>query len=120
MNKQWNHNWSYMWLMAIGIATVMLGCQSMRQEPSSDLVVVEHTDTVYGIQDGSASFTVDIPVNGPGALVDSVTTFINKMLYDACESCIHFDDNVTFKEGEVFTNDNEQLFSCLFFVHTLQ
>ena len=111
MNKQWNHNWSYIWLMAIGIATVMLGCQSMRQEPSSDLVVVEHTDTVYGIQDGSASFTVDIPVNGPGALVDSVTTFINKMLYDACESCIHFDDHVTFKEGEVFTNDNEQLFS---------
>ena len=46
MNKQWNHNWSYIWLMAIGIATVMLGCQSVRQEPSSDLVVVEHTDTV--------------------------------------------------------------------------
>lgn len=111
MNKQWNYKRSYMWLIAIGIATVMLGCQSNRLQTSKDLLVVEHTDTVYGIQDGSASFTVDIPVNGPGALVDSVTTFINKMLYDACESCIHFDDNVTFKEGEVFTNDSEQLFS---------
>lgn len=112
MNKLWNGNKSCVWLMIIGITVVTIGCQSNGLQSSKDLVVVEHTDTVYGIQEGSASFTVDIPVDGPKALVDSVKVFINKMLYDACESCVQFDENVvTFKKGEVFTNDSEQLFS---------
>ena len=61
MNKQWNSNKSCIWLMIIGITVVMIGCQSNRLQSSKDLMVVEHTDTVYGIQEGSASFTVDIP-----------------------------------------------------------
>ena len=102
------------WLLLV-IASLFLGlqgCGSIKSGRSKDLVVVEQTDTVYGIQEGSASFTVDIPIDGPSALVDSVKVFINKMLYDACEGCVHFDENVvTFKKGEVFTHDSEQLFS---------
>ena len=102
------------WLLLV-IASLLLGlqgCGSIKSGRSKDLVVVEQTDTVYGIQEGSASFTVDIPIDGPSALVDSVKVFINKMLYDACEGCVHFDENVvTFKKGEVFTHDSEQLFS---------
>lgn len=102
------------WLLLViaGLFLGLQGCGSIKTGRSKDLVVVEQTDTVYGIQEGSASFTVDIPIDGPSTLVDSVKVFINKMLYDACEGCVHFDDNVvTFKKGEVFTHDSEQLFS---------
>ena len=105
-----------LWLMAIGFVAVMMGCQSGRQERSKDLVVVEQTDSVCGNNEDNpyewATFKVDVPVDGPQALVDSVMAFINGQLYEACESNVHFDEQyVTFSKEDVFSDDNERLLS---------
>ena len=91
------------------------GCGSTKMECSKDLIVVEQTDTVYGgIEDNKgewAAFTIEIPINGPKALVDSVMAFVNKELYDACESNAHFgEDAVAFSKEQMFTDDGERLF----------
>ena len=63
------------------------GCWSAKMERSKDLIVVEQSDTVCGIGEENgyewAAFTVEAPVNGPQALVDSVMAFLNnELLYD--------------------------------------
>ena len=99
-------------LISAGIIASLLGCVSAKTESSKNLVVVEQTDTVYGTTDGWAAFTVDVPVNGPLTLVNSVKGFVNRELYDACENCIHYDDDVKMlNKGEVFTHDGELLLS---------
>jgi hypothetical protein len=98
--------------VVVCIVLTLQGCRSAKIERTNDLVVVEQTDTVYGTIDGWAAFTVDVPVNGPLALVNSVKGLINRELYDACENCIHFkDDVVIFNKGEVFTHNRELLLS---------
>lgn len=66
----------YLWLIVTGFIAVFLGCESAKRERSKNLVVVEQTDTVRGTGEGNghkwAAFTVEAPVNGPQALVDSV------------------------------------------------
>lgn len=88
----------------------MVGCQDSKQERSRDLVVIEQTDSIFNQNGQWALFTLDVPVNGPQALVDSVMVFLNKQLYDACENCAHFeDDMVTFCEKELYTDDGKYL-----------
>jgi len=106
----------YLWLIVIGFVAVVTGCGSAKMERSKDLVVVEQTDTVYGGNEDNghewASFTVDVPVNGPEVLADSIMAFVNKELYDACESNAHFDEKaISFSQDKVFTNDGERLLS---------
>ena len=105
----------YIYLMTMGATFVIQGCGSPKTERSKDLVVVEQTDTVRGNNENNlyewAAFTVDVPVNGPQALVDSVMAFINEQLYEACESNAHLDEKyVRFSKEEMFTDDGEQLF----------
>ena len=105
-----------MLFVIVGIALVLQGCGSAKIERSKDLVVVEQTDTVYGHNEDNqhewAAFTIDGPVNGPKVLVDSIIEFINREIYDACESNTHFDENVmSFTREEMFTDSGEQLLS---------
>ena len=72
-------------LLAVMVVLVaMMGCGSVKTGHSHDLVVVEHTDTIRGTQEWNnyewAAFTVDVPVDGPSMLVDSVKAFINSWL----------------------------------------
>ena len=85
-----------------------------KMERSKDLIVVEQTDSVFGSyeekNDSRAFFDLDVPVNGPQALVDSLMAFINREMYDSCEFLSHLDDSVvTYIPEEVFTDDGRQL-----------
>ena len=98
------------------MAVAFAGCQSMRQERSTELVVKEQSAEVKAQTDedttSMATFTVDVPISGPQALMDTLMAFVNRELRDACESCAHFDDNVvTFRPEDVYTDDGEKLLS---------
>lgn len=102
------------WLTSMFVG--LQSCGNAKMGHSMDLVVVEQTDTVYGHNESNqhewASFTVDVPVNGPKVLLDSVMAFVNKKLYDACESNAHFnEDIIAFTQEEMYTDDGERLFS---------
>ena len=95
------------------------GCGRTKTEPTKDLVVVEQIDSVHGGREENnycwASFNVDVPVNGPQALVDSVMALVNREVYKMCEYCIEFNDRpdeyVAYSEKEMFTNDGKWLLS---------
>lgn len=103
-------------MTAVSIVAIGGGCQSSQKVRTPDLMVVEQTDTLFGDNEDNrherAVFTVDVPVNGPEALEDSVLAFINQELYDACESCAHVDEDVvTFSKEDLFSDDAERLLS---------
>ena len=103
-------------LVFVGVLVGLQGCGSAKIEHSKDLIVVEQTDTVYGNNEDNqhewAAFTVDVPVNGPKELVDSVMAFINKELYDACESNAHLDEKaLTFSREKMYFDDGKRLLS---------
>lgn len=103
----------------IALTTLTVACNSSEEKQnknSIDLVVEEQKDSVRinGNNNGfPISFIIDVPTDGPRALVDSVTAYVNKELYDACESCTpHFEeDKATFSEEEMFTKDAKNLLS---------
>lgn len=102
-------------LLFVGGIVMIQSCGSAKRERSKDLVVIGQTDSVCGVNEKNkhewAEFTVDVPVNGPKALFDSVMAFVNKELYDACESCAHFDEKLkSFSKEEMFSDDGEHLF----------
>ena len=104
-----------LYLILGNLTVFQLSCQ-LGNAISNRFEVVEQTDTVYGGNENNghewATFTVDVPVTGPKVLVDSVMTFINKELYDACESNAHFNEKVvSFSKEEMFTDDGERLLS---------
>ena len=107
---------SYPTLAIAALLSSLLGCQNQKQECPQDLVIVEYTDTVRGIHNGCVTFNVDVPVNGPQILIDSVMAFLNKKMYSFCEWCTHesslYEDErlmKSFRPEEVFTNDGERL-----------
>ena len=105
------NNWFL--LIIASIIVSLLGCVSAKVEHSMDLIVVEQSDSVINQKSEQVTFIVDVPVDGPGALVDSVKALINNELYSACEECVNFEENVRiFKPEEVFTDDSEHLLSC--------
>ena len=79
----------YCILIVVGIMAALSGCKSGNQMNALDLVIVEQTDSVHGGHEGNsdcwASFNVDVPVNGPQVLVDSVMALVNKEVYNMCE-----------------------------------
>lgn len=98
------------------VVSIFMALQGCNQECPKDLVVVEQTDSVCGNNEDNqyewATYKVDVPIDGPQALVDSVMAFINRQLYEACESNVHFDERyLTFSKEEVFIDDNERLLS---------
>lgn len=106
----------YCLLLIIGFIVILSGCQSGNQVNALDMEVVEQTDTVCGKGENNqylcAAFTVDAPVNGPQALVDSVMAFLNNELYEACESNAHFEEDiVAFSKEKLFSDDGERLLS---------
>lgn len=95
------------------------GCRNSHMDSSADLVVVEQIDSVFGNNEENnycwASFNVDVPVNGPQVLVDSVMVLVNSEVYKMCEYCVKFvlspDEYVVYNEKEVFANDGKRLLS---------
>lgn len=89
-------------------------CKGVVSGRSMDLVVVEQTDSVFGCHEENnycrAFFDLDVPINGPKSLVDSVMALINKEVYEYCEFCSHPDEN-TYCPEEVFTDDGRQFLS---------
>lgn len=103
-------------LMFVCVAIGLHGCGSAKIERSEDLIVVEQTDSVFGSHEENnycrAFFDLDVPVDGPQALVDSVMVLINREVYDYCESCSHLDDTtVMYSLKEVYTDDGNHLLS---------
>jgi len=101
-------------LVIIVPVSALLGCRSTNVVQTKDLVVVEQTDTIRGNnvdnQYEKVEITMDVPVKGPQALVDSVVAFLNQQLYQACERNARV--NATgplFTSDELFTDDGEQL-----------
>lgn len=99
------------------LIVTLIGCQSGNQINTSDLEVSEQIDTIRGGHEGNnycwVSFNVDVPVNGPQVLVDSVMALVNREVYKMCEYCIEFserpDEHVAYSEKEMFSNDGERL-----------
>lgn len=111
----------YIYLMTVGTAFVIQGCGSTEVEHSKDLIVMEQTESVQGTSEYSDNssymmeINIDVPVNGPKILIDSVMTFLNKKMYYFCEWCAHesslYEDDrwvKSFRPEEVFTNDGER------------
>lgn len=99
-------------LQVITIMFAMMACRGTHQEHSRDLVVVEQTDSVAGPDGLMVRFTLDVPVNGPQALADSVMAFLNNEMYRSCECCVHFEEEIqSFRPEKVFTLDGER-FLC--------
>ena len=100
-----------MFLSVASFISGLLGCETPKMEPSKDLVVVEQIDSVFGSHDENnycrAFFDLDVPVNGPQVLVDSVMALINKEVYEYCEFCSH-PDEYTYSPDEVFSDDGKQ------------
>lgn len=82
-------------IIFIVIALLFEGCGNTDGE--SGLLVVERqwedvelddkTKSVYG-----PTFCVDVPINGPKALTDSVMEFLNKEIYNCCELMLDSND----------------------------
>lgn len=108
-----------LFIMFASMIICLQGCGSSKIETAKDLVVVEQIDSVCGGHEENnycwASFNVDVPVNGPQVLVDSVMALVNREVYKMCEYCIEFNDRpdeyVAYSEKEMFTNDGERLLS---------
>lgn len=103
-------------------ASMLIGLQGYcftKIEPVKDLIVVGQSDSIRGCHEENnycwASFNVDVPVNGPQALVDSVMVLINREVFKMCEYCIEFNespyDYLAYNEKELFTNDGNRLLS---------
>ena len=86
----------YCIIIVAGFMAALSGCQSGNQTKALDLEIVDQIDSVRGGQEGNnycwASFNVDVPVNGPQVLVDSVMALVNREVYKMCEYCIEFYD----------------------------
>ena len=109
----------FLFIVFASMVMSLLGCGSSKKECSKDLVVLEQIDSVSGVHEENnycwASFNVDVPVNGPQALVDSVMALVNREVYQMCEYCIEYvgrsDEYVAYSEKEMFTKDGYQLLS---------
>lgn len=83
---------------------------------SQNLVVVEQNDSICLVQDLdndssvplSFTISIDVPVNGPQVLVDSVMVLVNSKLYEFCEE---YSVNSNLKKEELYTDDGKQLLS---------
>lgn len=104
-------------IILIGFMAALSGCQSGNQMNALDLEVVEQIDTICGSHEENtncwATFNIDVPVNGPQVLVDSVMELVNREVYKMCEYCIEFvdrpDEYVAYSQEEMFTHDGERL-----------
>ena len=110
--KKW-----YLIFVAISIGVLLSNCKSEQSESTTDLIVVEQIDSVFGDNGYNnyewAAFSVDVPVNGPKTLVDSVMVLINREVYKMCEYCIEFvdspDEYVAYCEEDIYTDDGKLL-----------
>jgi len=108
----------YCILIIAGFMAALSGCQSGNQTNALDLEVLEQTDSVFSASGWTwATFDIDVPVNGPQVLVDSVMALINKEVHHMCEiSAESFErpegcGYVAYSEQEMFTNDGTRLLS---------
>ena len=101
------------------LIVALIGYQSGNRINTSALEIMEQIDTIRGGHEDNcyylASFCIDVPVNGPQELVDSVMAFVNREIYKMCEYCIEFngvpDEYVAYSEKEIYINDGKHLLS---------
>ena len=82
----------YFLSMAVSLIMGLHSCQKTGNangdQNSPDLVVVEQNDSIRGAHEGNnyctVNITIDVPIDGPQVLVDSVMALINKELYSFC------------------------------------
>ena len=107
-------------LLVVGVIIgASISCSSGKQTGTSDLEVTNQVDTVWGGHEENnhccVSFNVDVPVNGPQVLVDSIMVLVNREVYKMCEYCAEFNDlpgdNAAYSLEEVFTADGKRLLS---------
>ena len=103
------------WLLVMEFVAIILACHGTSQVCSKDLVVMRQCDTIFpNIEDlyNSVEFKVDVPMDGPRPLVDSVMVFINRQLYDTFEKCVKHDEAMSaYAPEDVFSDDAEHLLS---------
>lgn len=104
------------WLFLI---FTLIGCQTGNHNNTSDLEVMEQIDSIQGGHEDNnnywAEFNIDVPVNGPQILIDSVMALLNKKMYYFCEWCAHETSTYgderwmkSFRPEDVFTDDGER------------
>ena len=106
-------------IVLAGLVATFFSCQDSHLVKTTNLEVVEQIDSIYGGHEENdycwVAFNVDVPVNGPQVLVDSVMALVNSEVYKMCEFCIEFnessDEYVAYSEKEMFTNDGKRLLS---------
>lgn len=77
------------------------------EEQHMEITPDDYRDSICKVQ-----FTIDVPVNGPKILVDSVLVFLNKELYHAFEIGLNQDDHkVRFDSEKKVTNNTRHLLS---------
>lgn len=99
------------------LVAMSFSCKSTDLAKTNDLVVMEQKDTICGSREANrhscVSFCVDVPVNGPKALVDSVMAQVNREMYQMCEHYVacgnRHDGHVAYSEKEMFTRDGARL-----------
>lgn len=74
-----------LWLLLTALMLAVVGCDTNPTPPQPFSVerqtcILKHIN-FYDMDEFDASITIDVPVNAPKALTDSITVFINKNLY---------------------------------------
>lgn len=98
------------------ICTYFLLSACDKNDEVSSLMIVEKQRVEVVFADTNRSnyqpqFYVDVPVNGPKVLVDSVMAFLNEQLYQSCEEMIavYGDEKHRLAFDEVKTNNADKL-----------
>ena len=103
-------------LLIAGVVLILAaaGCGEQKKDPAESqmLVVKRQYVKVKGSNPDAwefAEFSVDIPVEGPQPLLDSIKAFLNENLYKAFEAVDFDEDSTWFTPKDVYTDD----MSCL-------
>lgn len=89
-----NHNRFFITIISTAIvSSALLLSACVKKVDESSLLIVEKQRAEVVFKDSTRStyqpqFYVDVPINGPQALVDSVISFLNEQLYQSCEKMI--------------------------------
>lgn len=103
-------NFSLLLLAGIVLALAVAGCGGQKKESidTQPLVVERQYAQLAGNSEWDiGEFAVDVPVNGPQPLLDSIKSFLNKELFYAFQE--YAIDTVLYKAEEIYTDDMTHL-----------
>lgn len=99
----------------LAVMGILLQSCHKEENSNSQLMTVERQEIslpIEGNDFASALFSVDVPIDGPRVLVDSVMAFLNKKLYESCEGLLEnvlYENERQFSFEEVKTDDARTL-----------